>query len=127
MAITDLGMLTYWSVTALVGLDIVQIPTEYLFKDYNNPRVIAWNWSFLPLDLLLSLSGLLALHLERRNDRRWVAVAIISLVLTHCAGLMAIAYWAILGEISWSWWLPNLFLMLWPLPFLFHLISAQKA
>ena len=109
MAITDIGMLTYWSVTALVALDVIQIPTEYLFKDYNDPRVIAWNWSFLPLDLLLSLSGLLALHLERRKDTRWVGVAIISLVLTHCAGLMAIAYWVLLGEFSWGWWLPNCF------------------
>jgi hypothetical protein len=75
--IVDLGFIAYWAIT-LAGV----IPDEYLFKDYDNPILSAWNWSFLPLDLAISASGLTA------------------------------------------WWLPNLFLLLYPLWFLPKLMRA---
>jgi len=35
------------------------IPESYLFKDYDNPILQAWNWSFLPLDLCISFTDLI--------------------------------------------------------------------
>jgi hypothetical protein len=42
----------------------------------------------------------------------------LSLALTSCSGLMAISFWAIRGDFDLSWWLPNLFLLVYPLFFL---------
>jgi hypothetical protein len=44
----DIGFIAYWLITLLH-----LIPGEYLFQDYNNPILVAWNWSFLPLDLFI--------------------------------------------------------------------------
>jgi len=121
MRITDIGMLAYWSVTALMALSIISIPGEWLFKDYHDPRVVAWNWSFMPLDVLFAITGLWALRLEQAGDPRWRAWTIVSLSLTVCAGLMAISYWVIVRDFDPAWWIPNLFLMIWPIPFLFAL------
>ena len=125
MRITDLGMLTYWAVTALMALSILDIPGEWLFKDYDDPRVMAWNWSFLPIDLLLSVTGLWALRLEKRGRAEWKIWSAVSLTLTVCAGLMAISYWVLVRDFNLAWWIPNLFLMLWPLPFLAYLVSRS--
>ena len=121
MSVTDFGMLIYWAITAAMALGIAAIPSEWLFKDYYDARVVAWNWSFFPLDILLSLTGLWALHLERHKQREWRIWSAVSMTLTVCAGLMAISYWSILGDFDLAWWAPNLFLMLWPLPFLYLL------
>lgn len=118
-------MLLYWAVTALIALGLLDVPVELLFKDYNDPRTVAWNWSFLPIDLLFSVTGLISLRLERRGNPQWRVWAVMSLTLTVCAGLMAISYWAILGEFDIGWWGPNLFLMLWPLPFLARLACEK--
>ena len=127
MFFTDIGMLIYWSITGLMALGIADIPSDWLFKDYYDPRVIAWNWSFFPLDILLSLTGLWSLRLERREVSSWRIWSAISMTLTVCAGLMAISYWVILKDFDLSWWGPNLFLMLWPLPFLYALGRGQSA
>lgn len=121
MFFTDIGMLLYWGITAAMAVNLINIPGELLFKDYHDPRVMAWNWSFLPLDLLLSATGLAALRMEKANHANWKIMAAISLSLTVCAGLMAIAYWLIVRDFDPSWWIPNLFLVLWPLPFLYSL------
>jgi hypothetical protein len=39
--LTDVGFILYWLITIL---NI--IPEKYLFKDYKNPLLVAWNWSF---------------------------------------------------------------------------------
>ena len=129
MAITDIGMLLYWGTTSLAALSIISLPTDWLFKDYYDLRVVAWNWSFFPLDIALSLTGLWALRLERASNPSWKVWAVASLTLTICAGLMAISYWGIMGEFDITWWVPNLFLMIWPIPFLFQLArdSGQSA
>lgn len=106
-----------------MALSVISIPGEWLFKDYHDARVMAWNWSFLPIDLLLSFTGLWALKLERRGDIRWRVWSTISLTLTVCAGLMAISYWVLVRDFDPAWWIPNLFLTLWPLPFLAQLAT----
>ncbi|PHR60175.1 MAG: hypothetical protein COA43_07705 [Robiginitomaculum sp.] len=112
--ITDFGFLFYWGITVLVALKFINIPKEYLFKDYNNPLMQIWNWSFMPIDILASLTGLWAVHCMKKN-KQWRNVALISMTLTFCAGFMAICFWTFQKNFDLSWWLPNLFLMLWPI------------
>ena len=126
MLFTDIGMLLYWAITAAMALKLLDIPGDWLFKDYHDPRVMAWNWSFFPLDILLSVTGLAALRMESAGHPNWRIMAAISLTLTFCAGLMAIAYWLIVQDFDPSWWIPNLFLMLWPLPFLYALLRQRE-
>lgn len=111
--ITDIGFIVYWLITLLH-----LIPAEYLFKDYNNPLLVSWNWSFLPLDLFISFSGLLSLFLHRNGNGMWRQVAIISLVLTFSSGLQAIAFWTIRLDFDPMWWFPNLYLLVYPFFFL---------
>jgi len=118
--ITDIGFILYWLIT-LLGV----IPASYLFKDYRNPILSAWNWSFLPLDLMISFSGLWSLRLMSKADPRWKNVALISLVLTFASGLMALAFWTIRRDFDLSWWLPNLYLMLYPIYYIV-ILSKQK-
>ena len=118
MLVTDIGLLTYWSLTALAAAGVIVFPPDWLFSDYHNDLVFAWNCSFFPLDVLLSVAGLASVHLAGRKDARWQHYAIISLSLTACAGLMAISFWVIRGEFDPVWWGFNLYLILWPLPFL---------
>ena len=127
MFFTDMGMLLYWAVTAAMALKLLDIPGEWLFNDYHDPRVIAWNWSFFPLDILFSITGLAALRMETANHPNWKIMTTVSLTLTFCAGLMAIAYWIIVQDFDPTWWVPNLFLMIWPLPYLYQLTRSPEA
>tara|TARA_R110002110_G_scaffold111174_2_gene276898 strand:- start:5188 stop:5634 length:447 start_codon:yes stop_codon:yes gene_type:complete len=122
---TDIGFLLYWSVTALHVAGVFHLPPEYLFKNYNNPLVFAWNWSFMPLDVALSLAGLAGMSLWRRGHPAARSLVAFSLALTFCAGLMAIAFWTITGDFDLGWWLPNLFLLVWPLIYLLKLARIQ--
>ncbi|WNC13574.1 DUF5360 family protein [Brevibacillus brevis] len=115
---TDIGFIVYWLVTLLH-----LIPAPYLFKDYENPILSAWNWSFLPLDILISLTGLFSLYLYGKQNGAWKQMALISLILTFCSGLQAIAFWAIRLDFDLSWWLPNLYLLLYPLFFIPRLLA----
>ncbi|MEO3945845.1 DUF5360 family protein [Gorillibacterium sp. CAU 1737] len=114
----DIGFIAYWAITFLH-----LIPAEYLFEDYNDPLLVAWNWSFLPLDLLISATGLTSLFLLRKRNPLWKSIMLLSLVLTFCSGLQAIAFWAIRLEFDPFWWIPNLFLLLYPL---FYIPSIVK-
>ena len=125
MFVTDVGMLLYWAITGMMAIGLINIPGEWLFKDYHDPRVVAWNWSFLPLDVLFSVTGLAALRMETAGHPSWKVMATISLTLTFCAGLMAVAYWFIVRDFDPTWWIPNLFLMLWPLPYLWDLTRSN--
>lgn len=118
--LVDLGFLLYWVITYFK-----LIPEELLFPNYKNPMLVIWNWSFFPLDVLLSFTGLATLTLLQNQNHNWKFFAIVSLSLTHCSGLMAIAFWSIQGWFDLSWWLPNLYLMLYPLPFLYF-FSKEK-
>jgi hypothetical protein len=117
---TDIGFLLYWSLTLLH-----LFPEEYLFKDYNNPILFAWNLSFLPLDLIISFTGILSLLLHKKHLKYWNKVVLISLVLTSCSGLQAISFWTLRRDFDLMWWLPNLFLLIYPLFFIRRLLSSQ--
>jgi hypothetical protein len=118
MLLTDLTFILYWLVTALHW-----IPPSWAFNGYENPILVAWNWSFLPLDLLVSASGLGALHLYRKNDIRWRRLVLVSLTLTMCSGLQAISYWTVRREFDIGWWIPNMFLLIYPIPFIRHYLN----
>lgn len=111
--IIDVGFILYWGITLLH-----LIPDEYLFKDYQNPILVAWNFSFLPLDLLISFTGLLSLLLYQKRIKIWDKIALISLILTSCSGLQAIAFWTLRSDFDPIWWLPNLFLLIYPMFFI---------
>jgi hypothetical protein len=113
MILTDLAFIAYW--TAVV---MSLIPTDYLFKDYNNPIVVDWNYSFLPLDLLISATGLLSMGFRRGGFFSWYPLCVVSLTLTFCSGLQAVAFWAMRADYDPIWWGANLFLMAYPAGFL---------
>lgn len=116
MLVTDVTFLVYWTASLLV-----LIPAEYAYKDYDDPVMSDWNYSFLPLDVAASATGLAALVLLRtrgggRHRPAWRPLMLISLTLTSTAGLQAVAFWALRGDWSPTWWIPNLFLLLFPIP-----------
>ncbi len=117
----DVGFILYWAVTLLH-----LIPEAYLFKDYDNPILAAWNWSFLPLDLFISATGLTSLYLLKRGNPIWRNLALVSLVLTFCSGLQALAFWALRADFDVAWWLPNAFLLLYPLFFIPKLLEPKQ-
>jgi len=122
MLATDVGFLGYWLVTVSHAL-----PSRWLFHGYDDPIVQAWNWSFFPLDLAISLTGMLALSWARRGRLAARALAVASLTLTSASGLMAVSFWAIRRDFDVSWWAANLVLLLYPLFFLPKLVSAHAA
>ncbi|MEU1878608.1 DUF5360 family protein [Streptosporangium sp. NPDC020072] len=117
MLLTDVGFLVYFSVTGL-GL----IPAAWAFADYTEPLMVSWNWSFLWIDLLASATGLLSLHLLRRGAPEAERLMLVSLVLTSASGLMAVAFWTLRGDFSLAWWIPNLYLLLFPMPAIVRLV-----
>lgn len=122
--ITDLLFLLYWSVSGLEQLGMIHIPGAWMYAHFDQPRVIAWNWSFLPVDLAFSVLGLSAVAAARRGQAVWRPLALLSLAFTMVAGGMAVSYWAILREFDPAWFLPNLVLVIWPLFFLPGLVRA---
>jgi Family of unknown function (DUF5360) len=127
ITITDVIFLLYWSMSALAVANIISIPSEWMYSEYNQPRVVAWNWSFLPIDVAFSVSGLSAFAASRKGSSLWRPLALISLTLTFAAGGLAIGYWTILGEFEPGWFLPNLALVIWPLFFLPGLMKEMVA
>ncbi len=123
MAVTDLAFLAYWSLSGLAQLQVIHIPRAWMYAHYDQTTVVAWNWSFLPLDLLFSASGLSAVVAERRGHPVWRPLTVLSLAFTMAAGGMAVAYWTILREFDPAWFLPNLALVVWPLLFLPGLVK----
>ena len=119
--VTDIGFVIYWGITALH-----LIPTAYLFRDYTNPVLVAWNWPFLPLDLLISASGFASLYLYQRGDHRWHPLALVSLILTFYSGLMALVFWVIRADFDLTWWLPNAYLLVYPLFFVPRLVEVNN-
>jgi Family of unknown function (DUF5360) len=119
--IVDLSFIAYWTITALH-----LIPAEYLYNDYTNPILVNWNWSFFPLDIGVSATGLYSVYLASQRQEKWRVFALISLILTSVSGLQAISYWALAREFDMTWWIPNLFLLLYPLFFLPKLMRGLK-
>jgi hypothetical protein len=122
MVATDIGFIVYWTLIITRAL-----PAEVMFEDYDDPQVSAWNWSFFPLDIAASVTGLAAVRALRRHAPAAVPGLALSLALTATAGGMAVAYWAQLGQFDPAWMLPNLALLLFPLPLLARIIGTGQA
>ncbi len=127
LTVTDVAFILYWALAASSQAGVIQIPPEWMYANYDQPDVIAWNWSFLAVDLAFSVFGLKAVAAARRGDPAWRSFAIVSLTLTMAAGGMAVSYWAILREFDPSWFLANLTLVIWPLFFMRRLMSDVSA
>ena len=126
LTITDVLFIVYWSLAAVSAMGLLHIDPELMYADADNPRVIAWNWSFFPLDIVFSIVGLAAIRAHKQGRETWRPLALISLILTMTAGGMAVSYWAILGEFDPSWFLPNLVLLVWPMFFLRSLVAPAE-
>ncbi|MEU2038039.1 DUF5360 family protein [Nocardia niwae] len=113
MLVTDVGFLLYWAI-AFAQV----IPPEWAYKDYTDPILSDWNYSFVVLDLAASATGLASLC-RAPGSRTLMTV---SLTLTSVAGLQALAFWTLRGDFSPLWWAPNLFLLLFPVPALVTLV-----
>jgi len=50
--VTDIGFIVYWFITFFH-----LIPERVAFKDYDNPIIIAWNWSFFSVRYFYSYNG----------------------------------------------------------------------
>lgn len=111
--VTDIGFILYWLVVASKIL-----PANIMFNGYDDSAVAAWNWSFLPLDLCASIAGLTAVRSLRSGRSNALPLLIVSLTLTAAAGGMALAFWTVRGDFELAWWIPNAFLLLFPLPLL---------
>ncbi|MEZ4222008.1 MAG: DUF5360 family protein [Polyangiaceae bacterium] len=113
LMVTDLGFVAYWAISGGMAFGLLSVPPEWLFRDYHDPQIVAWNWSFMPIDLLASTTGILALW-AARHARDWQPLALVSMTLTFCAGLLALSFWAFQCSFDPAWWLSNLFLVAWP-------------
>ena len=113
--VTDLAFLLYWTLSGLAQGGVIHVPPAWMYAHFDQPQVVAWNWSFLPVDLAFSLTGLSAVSAARRGDPVWRPLALLSLAFTMVAGGMAVAYWMIQGDFEPLWFLPNLALVVWPL------------
>lgn len=105
----DAGLLLYW---AAVFLNL--IPEHLRFKDYSNQVIQAWNWSFFPLDVAAALIVFLGAYLTRVGSRVGDLVLTVGLMLTFCAGFMAISFWSFYRDFDLLWWGPNALLMIIP-------------
>lgn len=112
MLFTDLSFVLYWSMVVFKLM-----PDEYLFSDYKNPTISDWNYSFYPLDLLISVTGVASIVSWKRGSDLWRPLCLVSLTLTFCSGLQAVAFWAMRGEYDVGWWIVNIFLMAYPVVF----------
>ncbi|MBL8545298.1 MAG: DUF5360 family protein [Hyphomonadaceae bacterium] len=124
LTITDVAFLVYWTMAALHALALVQIPQDWLYANAGDPRVVAWNWSFFPLDVAFSVTGLAAVRCARRGAVIWRPLALISLVLTMVAGGMAVGYWVLMGDFDPFWIGANALLFIWPILFLGGLVKS---
>jgi len=115
MLVTDLGFLTYW---VLVAFGAISVGTEGTLLD--------WNWSFFPLDMLAIFIGFGSLIAARRDSQLAPQLIVISLALTSAAGLMAVSFYGIRLDFDPAWWIPNLWLLLFPIVGLHSMVTTKK-
>lgn len=108
--ITEILMILYWILAAALVMNLIYIDPELMYSDYQNPLVVAWNWSFFPIDIAFALIGLFA-KFGKLGTRLRKKLEIIAASLMTCAGLMAISFWLITGDFNVSWWAVNLWLI----------------
>lgn len=121
LVLVDAGLVLYW---IAVYADL--IPKDQAFRDYSNPVVQAWNWSFFPLDLLAAAAGFVGVYLMRQNNRHGRVVLTVGLTLTFCAGFMAITFWSYYGDFNAIWWASNALLMIVPAIVLIGLVTERE-
>lgn len=109
LTMTEVGMLLYWALAALMVLDMVTVPPAWMYSNYSDPMIVAWNWSFFPVDVLFTLTGLVS-RLPSHRSRQGLAV--FSTTLMFCAGLMAISFWTLRAEFDAFWWGTNIWLII---------------
>ncbi len=120
--LTECGMLLYWALAVLAALEVVAIPPSWLYSNAQDPLVVAWNWSFLPVDLLFVVTGLMVRFSKQPRGE----MALVSATLMFCAGAMALSFWAIRGEFDVFWWGANAWLVVLSLAFLFARLRAAS-
>lgn len=118
--VTDFGFIAYWLITLLHF-----IPNDLLFKDYNDSISVSWNWSFFPLDMFISATGILSIFYYAKNKSLWKSLCMVSLVLTFCSGLQAISFWVLRRDFDVTWWIPNLYLLIYPVFFIIKLLRED--
>jgi hypothetical protein len=104
---TEIGMLAYWVLAASMALGLMNIPPDWMYSNHTDPIIVAWNWSFFPIDVLFAGTGLVARYSARAPKH----LADISLTLMFCAGLMALSFWTIRREFDAFWWAANAWLV----------------
>lgn len=114
LVVTDVGLLGYWVLSAVGVISVGGDATLH-----------AWNWSFLPLDLLAIALGL-AWSLLPKNHPWNMSVLVAALALTHAAGLMAISFFAQWGSWGPSWWVVNLWFMLLPMGLAVYFVAMKR-
>ena len=112
LRVADVGMLAYWTLATLACFGAVSPARSMMYGGYGTPVIDAWNWSFAPIDLMFAVTGLVSLCAAKRHDAIWRPMALVSLTLMLCAGLMAVSFWALRGEFHLTWWIPNALLVL---------------
>ncbi|MEH6569923.1 MAG: DUF5360 family protein [Halioglobus sp.] len=110
MTATEGGMLLYWVVASLVVAGLLNVPPEYMYSDYQNPLIVAWNWSFFPLDVMFAVLGLVG-RFANIDPYRKQFLSVVSLSLMFCAGLMAISFWIVNRDFDPFWWGINVWLL----------------
>ena len=108
---TEIAMLLYWLLAGSLVLGLISIDPSLMYSDYQNPLVVAWNWSFFPIDVAFSAIGLTARFGTTAGHLKF-KLEVIAAVLMLCAGLMAVSYWTITGDFDVTWWSMNLWLII---------------
>lgn len=109
--ITEILMVLYWVLAAALVMDFIRIDPSLMYSDYENPLVVAWNWSFFPIDIAFASMGLFAKYGGATGGRKF-KLEISAATLMTCAGLMAISYWIFSGDFNLTWWAVNIWLIL---------------
>ncbi len=104
-------MLVYWLLAGALTLDLITIDPSLMYSDYQNPLVVAWNWSFFPIDVAFAIIGLAA-RLGVAQGVRKFKLEVTAAVLMLCAGLMAVSFWTITGDFDATWWTMNVWLII---------------
>lgn len=109
--ITEIAMLIYWILAGALSANLISIDPSLMYSDYENPLVVAWNWSFFPIDFAFAIIGLMARFGVQAEQLRF-KLKVIAGVLMLCAGLMAVSYWTITGNFDPTWWGMNIWLII---------------
>jgi len=109
-SMTEIAMIGYWLLAGAHALGLISIDPALMYSDYENPLVVAWNWSFFPIDIAFAITGLTA-KFGPVSGRLKFKLETVAAVLMLCAGLMAVSFWTITGDFSPSWWAMNVWLI----------------